>query len=371
MKRALPSLRIPSWRRLRRDTVGTPPGSLVPSQTDTPTHIHVITFSAETSSVEEDHFDIVPGDGPPDILTQSFDGVRWINIVGVHDGELLREIGGTYGIHHLLLEDIQHTDQRPKFDERGDAFFGVLRMISWQQMDGANSGRLDIEQVSLYSAGNYVISFQERPGDVFEGIRDRIRTGRGRVRRSGSDYLFYAIIDAVIDTAFIVVDEIQEQIEAIEDRIIADPHVAPLSVVHLLRGEVVAIRRALRPLREMLQNASKGNFTYFSETTYPFLSDGYDHILALIDSADAQMDRVTGLFQLHGSMVGTSTNEVMRTLTIIATIFIPLTFIVGIYGMNFATMPELGWRYGYPTVLGAMVVVAIGMIVYFKRRRWF
>jgi len=402
-------IRIVSWRRLRRDTLGTPPGSLAPALSDTPTHIHVITFNGESGRVSESHVDVAPGGTVPEIVSVPVAGIRWINVVGVHDGDLLREIGGSFGMHSLLLEDIQQTDQRPKFQESvihrentgsaagdvtlsgdgesrtdgqprtgGDevSFFGVLRMVSWHNGDGtgaqgAEEARLDVEQVSLYSVGNTVLSFQERPGDVFEGIRERIRTGRGRIRRSGADYLYYAMLDAIIDTSFLVVDEIQEQIEDIEDRIIATPQDAPLSMVHNLRGEVIAVRRALRPLREMLQSAAKGDYPFFSESTHPFLADGYDHILALLDGADALMDRVTGLFQLHASMVGTSTNEVMRVLTIIATVFIPLTFIVGIYGMNFANMPELAWRYGYPTVVGVMVVVAGVMVAYFKRQRWF
>jgi magnesium transporter len=359
----------------------------------------VITFSGDSGKVSESHIDVAPGGAVPESVFEHGEGIRWINIVGVHDGDLLREIGRSFGMHSLLLEDIQQTDQRPKFQEgsgrpdtgnngiqRGDrdnggdddgrSFFGVLRMISWHDGHGAageddGGSHLDVEQVSLYSVGNTVLSFQERPGDVFEGVRDRIRTGRGRIRRSGADYLYYAILDAIIDTSFLVVDEIQEQIEDIEDRIIATPQDAPLSMVHTLRGEVIAVRRALRPLREMLQSAAKGDYAFFSESTYPFLSDGYDHILSLLDGADALMDRVTGLFQLHASMVSTSTNEVMRVLTIIATVFIPLTFIVGIYGMNFSHMPELAWRYGYPAVIGVMVVVAAVMVAYFKRQRWF
>jgi magnesium transporter len=287
-------------------------------------------------------------------------------VLGVHDGALLRELGGRYGMHTLMLEDIQHTDQRPKFQEAEDSFFAVLRMISWRENTG-----LDVEQVALHATGRTVISFQERPGDVFDGIRERIRTGRGRVRRSTADYLFYAILDAVIDTAFLVVDEIQEQVEDLENRILGAAQEAALSHVHHLRGEVIAVRRALRPLREMLQLASRGDYAYFTEPTHPFLADGYDHILALLDSVDAEMDRVTGLFQLHASMVGASTNEVMRVLTIIATIFIPLTFIAGIYGMNFAVMPELAWRYGYPAILAVMFLVGAGMVVYFRRRKWF
>ncbi|MFP4210480.1 MAG: magnesium/cobalt transporter CorA [Alkalispirochaeta sp.] len=408
-----PRMRMPSWRRVRRETLGTPPGSLSPSRSDTPTHIHVITYTGESGGVFESHVDVAPGGTVPEIVTAPFEGIRWINVVGVHDGDLLREIGRAFGMHTLLLEDIQQTDQRPKFQEsnrentrsvtgegelnaggelrvggeppgRGEPradgdkswFFGVLRMISWHNEDetgakGTDEAHLDVEQISLYSSGSTVISFQERPGDVFEGLRERIRTGRGRVRRSGVDYLFYAIVDAIIDTSFLVVDEMQERIEDTEDRIIATPQHAPLSIVHTLRGEVIAVRRALRPLREMLQTASTGDYGYFSEGTQPFLSDSYDHILTLIDGTDALMERISGLFQLHASIVGTSTNDVMRVLTIIATVFIPLTFIVGIYGMNFSYMPELTWRYGYPTVIGVMVMVAGVMIAYFKRQRWF
>jgi magnesium transporter len=350
--------------RARRRAFGTPPGSVAVMDSEKSTPIQVTTYNRDTVSVE--HFEIAPGGEVPIFPPEPEDGVRWINVTGVHDGRLLETLGTRHGIHMLLVEDIQLTDQRPKFQADDALLFAIVRMISWQE----ESGQLDNEQVSLFAGGRTVISFQEKPGDVFESIRERIATGRGRVRTAGADYLFYILIDALVDSLFITVDELQGQVEDVEERIIEQATGAPLSTVHRIRSDVVSIRRSVWPLREMLQRASRGDYPPFAETTRPFLSDGYDHVLALIDLIDTQMDRVSGLFQLHAAMVGTSTNEITRVLTIIATIFIPLTFVAGIYGMNFATMPELAWRYGYPAVLGVMAIIAVGMVLYFKRRRW-
>lgn len=351
--------------RVRRESLGQPPGSLSTGDSAEPTLIHIITYDA--GGVEEAHLKVDPGGAFPEIPKEPEKGVRWINVIGVHDGGLLQQIGGRFGVHPLILEDVQHTDQRPKLQDGGSSLFLVIRMISWN----GGEGTLETEQVSIFSSGKTVISFQERRGDVLHGLRERIRSAKGRVRRSPADYLVYAILDAVVDSSFLAVDELQVAVEELEADIINDPTEDLLSRVHQLRGEVITLRRGIWPLREMLQLPSKGQNEYFNLETLPFLQDTYDHVLALVDTIDSQRDRVTGLFQLHTSMVGASTNEIMRTLTIIATIFIPLTFVAGIYGMNFTYMPELDWRYGYPTLLGVMLVIAGGMIYYFRKRRWF
>ena len=355
---------FPRKGRSRRDSLGMPPGSVTTTDAERPTSIEVMLYGPE--DFEERRMEIMPGARLSEVPAEPADGVRWINVIGVHDGKLLQELGNMQGMHPLLVEDVQQTDQRPKIAPGPDTLFSVVRMISWKE----DSGRLDDEQVSVFSSGATVVSFQQRPGDVFEGIRERIRAGTGRVRKRGADYLFYVLLDALIDSLFATVDQLQMQIEDLEEQILARPVEAPLSDIHRIRGEVIAMRRSIWPMREMLQRASRGDFPFFTETTLPFLGDAYDHALSLVDLIDSQMDRVTGLFQLHAAMVGTSTNEVMRVLTIIATIFIPLTFVVGIYGMNFAFMPELQWRYGYPAVLSVIVAIAVGMIVFFKRRRW-
>lgn len=352
-------------RRAHRRHLGTPPGSLTTSETAEPSLIHVMTYGP--TSVEERTIEVDPGRELPDLPAEAQSGVRWINITRVQDGDLLRALGGRLGMHPLMLEDIQQVDQRPKLQNGEASIFGVVRMITWDD----ETERLENEQVALFSSGRTVVSFQERPGDVFDGIRERIRSGGGRVRSSGVDYLFYVLIDAIVDSLSVPVDHLQAGIEDIEEQIIRAPTDVALSRIHELRGEVVSIRRLLWPLREMLRQATAGDFPFFNDHTLPFLADSQDHVLSLMDLVDPQIDRVTGLFQLHAAMLGTSTNEIMRVLTIIATIFIPLTFLVGIYGMNFSVMPELQWRYGYPTLVGVMVLVAVGMVVYFKRKRWF
>ncbi|MFP4426439.1 MAG: magnesium/cobalt transporter CorA [Spirochaetaceae bacterium] len=352
-------------RGMRRESLGQPPGSLSTEASAEPSGIHVITYNAER--IEETHTQVGPGSAFPELPPEPENGVRWVNVTGVQDGSFLQELGRRFSVHPLILEDVQHVDQRPKLQDIGSSLFLVLRMISW---NGSQSA-LESEQVSIFSSGRTVISFQERPGDVFEGLRERLRAGKGRIRRSPADYLVYAILDAVVDSTFLAVDELQALVEELEAEIIDHPSEELLSRVHALRGEVITLRRAVWPLREMLQLPSKGQNEFFNVETLPFLQDTYDHVLSLIDTIDSQRDRVTGLFQLHGSIVGASTNEVMRTLTIIATIFIPLTFVAGIYGMNFTHMPELQWRYGYPALLGVMVLIAGGMVCYFRKRRWF
>lgn len=351
--------------RIRRQSVGQPPGSLTNEASAEPSLIHVITYDA--SSVAETHATVASDGTVPDLPPEPENGVRWINVVGVQNGSFLQELGRRFSVHPLMLEDVQHTDQRPKLQDGGSNLFLVIRMISWN----GDERSLETEQVSIFSSGRTVISFQERQGDVLEGLRQRIRSGKGRVRRSPADYLVYAILDAVVDSTFLAADELQAAVEELEADIIDDPTEELLSKVHQIRGEVITLRRAIWPLREMLHLPSKGQNEFFNLETLPFLQDTYDHVLSLVDTIDSQRDRVTGLFQLHSSMVGASTNEIMRTLTIIATIFIPLTFVAGIYGMNFAYMPELQWRYGYPTLLGVMLVIAGGMVYYFRRRRWF
>jgi magnesium transporter len=351
--------------RIRRQSVGQPPGSLTNEASAEPSRIHVITYNQ--SGVEETNVEVAADGSFPELPAEPEEGVRWVNVVGVQNGSFLQELGRRFSVHPLMLEDVQHTDQRPKLQDGGSTLFLVIRMISWNGEEGS----LETEQVSMFSSGRTVISFQERQGDVLEGLRERIRRGKGRVRRSPADYLVYAILDAVVDSSFLAADELQASVEELEADIIHEPGEELLSRVHKLRGEVITLRRAIWPLREMLQLPSKGQNEFFNVETLPFLQDTYDHVLSLIDTIDSQRDRVTGLFQLHSSMVGASTNEIMRTLTIIATIFIPLTFVAGIYGMNFVHMPELQWRYGYPTLLGVMLVIAGGMIYYFRKRRWF
>lgn len=353
-----------TFARRSRPGLGTPPGSLSTGNADQPTRVEVITFSRD--AIDEHSITISPGDEVPDLPPAGSGTVRWINVIGVHDGSVIRHLGEGHGMHELLMEDVQHTDQRPKIQFDDGRLFATLRMVSIDpsQPDVA------FEQVSLFAGTGTLITFQEREGDVFSGVRRRIRDGRGRVRSRDTDYLAYVLVDAILDATFPVVDRLQERIEDAEASVLsmAEPDLVP--ELHDLRGQIVALRRAVRPLREIFQELVRGDDTFFSPATRPFLTDGNDHVLALIDLIDTSADRVTGLFQLYATMLSSSTNDVMRVLTIIATIFIPLTFVAGIYGMNFARMPELQWPWGYPVVLTVMGVIAFGMVRYFRRRKW-
>jgi magnesium transporter len=289
----------------------------------------------------------------------------WVNVDGVHDADKVNRLCEHYGIHPLVIEDIVNTAQRPRFEDYGDYVYLLVRML---RRDAA--GSLRSEQVSLLLGPHWVLSFQEEPGDVFEPVRQRIRTAKGRVRKSGPDYLAYALLDAVVDHYFAVFEPYGDSIEAIEQRLTEDPSPKLLNTIHGLKRELIGVRRAVWPLREALSNLSRSETSLVKKQTGMFLRDVYEHTVQVIDTVETFRDAVSGLLDLYLSSVSNRMNEVMKVLTIIATIFIPLTFIAGIYGMNFQFMPELAWRWGYFGALGAMAAVTVGMIVYFKRKRW-
>lgn len=323
--------------------------------------------------------------------------VSWLNVTGVHDIDVVETIGNHFGIHPLAQEDIANTHQRPKVEDYDENLFVVLRMFRLDDAfpdsstratqtppgeasptnhedraarNGATSPAICSEQVSLVLGRHSVLSFQERPGDVFDTIRERLRTGRGRLRNMGSDYLLYALLDAVVDNYFVVMEELAARVEAAEEDVLDDPQPAAQRRLHALRKEIIGLRKSVWPLREAVSALEKGESDLIGRPTRLFLRDLYDHVIQLLDTMETLRDVISGLFDMYLSSVSNRMNEVMKVLTMIATLFIPITFIAGIYGMNFATMPELQWRWGYPAALTAMAVVAAGMLVYFKRKRW-
>lgn len=291
--------------------------------------------------------------------------VSWINIDGLHDTELLKKIGDHYRIHSLVLEDIVNTHQRPKMEDHDDYLFIVMRMLDY---DG-ETHVVTSEQLSLILGPNYVLTFQEREGDVFDPVRKRLQK-IARLRKGSVDYLAYALLDAVVDRYFVILEAFGESIEDLEGELVDNPSGKLLEKTHALKRELIVLRKSVWPLREVVRSLEDSESRLIEKGTKIFLRDLYDHTIQVIDGVESYRDMTSGLQDLYLSSVSNKMNEVMKVLTIIATIFIPLSFMAGIYGMNFEFMPELKWKWSYPFFWGAVGAVAVSMLVYFKRKGW-
>jgi len=290
----------------------------------------------------------------------------WINIDGLHKLELIKQIGEHFQIHPLILEDIVNTEQRPKFEDLGDYLFIVLKMLYWNP----HKNILETEQVSILIMPHVLISFQERPGDVFDGIRERLQGKKGRIRKSGTDYLAYALMDAVVDNYFNILEKLGDEIESLEDEVMTAPSPNSLQTLHTIKRRLLYMKKAIWPLREAVSQLERAESTLVHPPSRPYFRDIYDHAVQIIDMLETMRDMNAGLFDMYMSSVSNRMNEVMKVLTIIATIFIPITFIAGIYGMNFEWMPELKWKYAYFAVWGLILLVTGGMLAFFKRKKW-
>jgi len=294
------------------------------------------------------------------------DSVTWINVTGLHDTDLLGRLGELFDIHPLTMEDILNTGQRPKLDDSGDSLFLVVKMLR----RGDEDGEIISEQVSMLLAKGYLLTFQEMEGDVFGLIRERIRTGNGRVRGMGCDYLAYALIDAIVDNYFVVLEDLGDKIEVLQGIVVARPEPDTVKSIHSLKREMIFMRKNLWPLREVVSTLEKSENKLIETRLRPYLRDIYEHTFQVIDTLEILRDMLSETLDTYMTCISNRMNEVMKVLTVIATIFIPLTFIAGVYGMNFEHMPELGCRGGYTAVLTLMLAVGIGMAVYFKRKKW-
>ncbi len=290
--------------------------------------------------------------------------VTWINIDGIHQVDVIEKIGNCYNLHPLILEDILNTGQRPKIDDFGEYIFLVLKMLYYQEKE------VTVEQVSLILGSNFVFSFQEREGDVFNNIRERIRNNKGRIRKMGADYLAYCLLDAIVDGYFVILEKVGEKIEIMEEELLKNPAPKTIQKIHNLKREMISLRKSVWPLREVIGVMQRGESSLIKKTSGIYLRDVYDHTIQVIDTVETYRDMISGMLDIYLSSVSNRMNEVMKILTIIATIFIPLTFIAGIYGMNFRFMPELGWRMGYPAILLVMVIIGVVMLFYFRRKKW-
>ncbi|MDF0664719.1 MAG: magnesium/cobalt transporter CorA [Nitrospira sp.] len=291
--------------------------------------------------------------------------VTWVDVGGVHKIDILEAFGKQFNLHPLLLEDIANTDQRPKLDDYEAYFFLVMKMLTT-----SDRGDILVEQVSFVLGRNYVLSFQENGTDVFQPVRDRLRSGKGRLRQSGSDYLLHALVDAVVDRYFAVLEMLGERIELLQERVIADPKPDTLKDIHALKQQLLFVRRAVWPLREAINNLSRSDCPFLHEPTKVFFRDVYDHVVQIVDTIETLREMVSASLDIYLSSVSYRLNAVMRVLTVITTIFMPLTFIAGIYGMNFEHMPELKWPWGYAMALGLMGIVATAMLIGFRRKKW-
>ena len=350
-------------RSLRaRDKAGLPPGTLVftgEKRLDKVT-IQVIDYN-------EERYQVVDAETVEECLPfKATPTVTWMNVTGLHDVAVIEKFGASFGLHPLLLEDVLSTSQRPKYEDFGEHAFLVAKLPHHK----AETNEILMEHLSIVLAKNFVISFQEVPADPFEKIRDRIATRKGRIRRAGSDYLAYALLDAIIDHYFVVLESVGDSIEALGEEAVSDPTPGTLRTIQTLKRELNDLRRSIWPLREVVGGFARGESPLIEKSTEVYLRDVYDHTIQVVETIETYRDMVGGMFDTYLSSVSNRMNEVMKVLTMIATIFIPITFIAGIYGMNFHLMPELSKPWGYPVALGAMLCVAVAMLVYFRRKRW-
>jgi magnesium transporter len=292
--------------------------------------------------------------------------VTWINIDGLHQVELIEKIGTHFNIHPLTQEDIVNTGQRPKVEDFEEYLYLVFKMLKFDD----TTGHITSEQVSLILGPHYLLSFQEAQGNVFNSVRERIHRGRGRIRKSGTDYLAYALMDAVVDHYFLILEKMGERIEHLEEQLHIQPTPELLQAIYDLKRELIYFRKQVWPMREVLNAWQKTESALVQEANNVFIRDVYDHTIQVIDTIESFRDIISGMMDLYLSTVSNKMNEVMKVLTIMATIFIPLTFVAGIYGMNFKYMPELEWKWSYLMLWILLVVIFGGMMFYFKRKKW-
>jgi magnesium transporter len=292
--------------------------------------------------------------------------ITWMNVTGLHDVEMIESLGTRFGLHPLVMEDIVSTGQRPKFEDFGTYAFMVLKTLHKSEA----VGEVRTEQISLILGSNFVMSFQEIEEDPFGHVRDRIRSGKGRIRTMGPDYLAYALIDAIVDHYFVVLETLGDEIEILGEEVVHDPGPETLHTIQTLKRELSHLRRSVWPLREVVSGFQRADSVLLNDRTEVFLRDAYDHTIQVMETVESFRDMVSGMFDTYLSSVSNRMNEVMKVLTIIATIFIPITFVAGVYGMNFQGMPELAKPWGYPAALLVMLAIALWMIFYFRRKRW-
>ncbi|SMC71686.1 magnesium/cobalt transporter CorA [Sporomusa malonica] len=355
---------MPKFKRTRASKVGLPPGTLVhigDTRADK-AHISVLQYNDDTFTETKD----VSLNELAQLETQS--GVTWISVQGLTSAAV-ESIGQQFSVHPLVLEDILNTNQRPKLEDYGDYLCIILKSLEVT----AGAADYEAEQVSLILGPNYVISFSENlPGDrdVFAGVYTRVISGKSKIRKLGADYLLYALIDSVVDHYFLVLEHLGEKIEMVEDQIVVQPRPELLHELHALKHDMLFMRKSVWPVRELVNALDRGESAHIQESTLIYLRDVYDHAIQVIETVEIYRDMLSGMMDIYLSSISNKMSEVMKMLTIISTIFIPLTFIAGVYGMNFENLPELKWEYGYPLVLSVMLGISLFMLRYFRQKQW-
>lgn len=349
---------------------GVPPGTVlyVGREADQPVRISLIEFN------EKEVHDAVFSDFS-ECITSSHPGlVRWINVDGVHNTKLVEEICNHFGIHPLTQEDIVNTNQRAKYEDYDNYAVCIMKMIYTidVESDKNTDARFIAEQLTIILlSNNTVLSFQEaESGDVFDIIRTRIRQGKGRVRKCAADYLCYALIDAVIDSYFSILEEIGDQVEELDEQMTENPKPHTLHMLYKLKRRMIYIRKAVWPMREMLSLMERTETNLIGHTTYIYLRDAHDHSIRVIDTVETYRDLLGGMMDLYMSSVSNKMNEIMKTLTIITTIFVPLTFLTGLYGMNFDVLPGKSDPLGFWELCSLMLILVAGLLYYFRKRKW-
>lgn len=341
---------------------GLPPGSLVHIGETPAQAVSLELIGYDPAHVEEQRFQTVD-DCLPHLERP---GITWVNVEGVHDVDIIRHLGERFVLHPLVLEDIVNTVQRPKIEDYDSYLFIVLRMLR-----PTGAGEFTSEQLSIILGSRHIFTFQEGlQGDVFDTVRERIRNGKGKIRGMGSDYLAYALIDAIVDSYFIVLEDLGERIVNLEEDLTLTADTATLHAINDIKKEIIFLRKAVWPLRETVAFLERGDSHLLSDASRLYFRDVYDHTVQVIDTVETYRDLLSGMLDLYLSSISNRTNQVMKFLTVIGTIFMPLTFLVGVYGMNFRHMPELEWHNGYFMLWGLMIVLSMAMIIYFRRKRW-
>ena len=354
---------MPKLLKKRSKKAGLPPGTLIHIGEKKVEEPKITIFDYDDQHVEEREVKVLE----ECFVFREKPTITWINVEGVHKVEIIEKLGECYGFHPLVLEDILNTDQRPKMEVYGDYIYIVLKML----YGGNINSLINAEQVSLILGSNFVISFQEgREGDVFNPVRERIRSGKGLIRKMGADYLAYSLLDTIVDNYFLILEKLGEKVELIEEELVTHPTTKTLQEIQKFKNEMIFVRRSVWPLREVISGLGRKESPLIKESTEIYLRDVYDHTVQVMDTIEIYREMLSGMLDIYLSSVSNRLNSVMKVLTIIATIFMPLTFIAGIYGMNFKYMPELEWRWGYPAIWLFVVIIGISMLIYFRKKKW-
>ena len=353
----------PKIRKKTSAKVGLPPGSIIHVGEQKIEKVKITLTEYDEKNVEICEINSV---GEIDPYTDT-PQVTWVNVCGLHDTELIKQIGEKFNIHPLVLEDILNTETRPKIEITDSYIFIAMKMLTYNK----DENRIDTEQVSFILGNSFVFSFLEKSDSVFKPIKNRITEQFGRVRKQPSDYLFYALMDVVVDQYYLVLEQIEQNIEALDDEVITNGDRSQIEKIYSLKNKLLLTRRSLWPLRDIFTRLTREETKLINKKIVPYLRDLLDHTMHITETIEFQREITNGLMETHLSMMSYKMNEVMKVLTVIATIFIPLTFIVGIYGMNFPNMPEMKWPWAYFALWGVMISVVLFMLFYFKRKKWF